>query len=244
MKSLVMSAVLLTAVLLTAVSASAEDSSAKKWKDSAEVSIVSTNGNSKTQTTSAKNNFSYQFDAPTSLDVEGGGLGAKSEGKVTAEQYFASEKVIRKVDDRNYVFEKYRWDRNRFAGVAHRHDFSAGVGRELWKTPEDLLIGEASPGYMNEERFNEKRKSYASVRGYAKYTHDFTASTKFGQDLEWIQSLKDKRDGRINTETSLTAALSTAFSVKNSFIWRHDSRPPTGTRKDDTILAVALLASF
>lgn len=232
------------AIIAAAVAASAADAPAKKWKDSAELSFVSANGNSKTQTTSAKNSFSYQFDAPTSLETEAGGLGARSEGKVTAEQYFATEKVSRKIDDRNYLYEKYRWDRNRFAGVAHRHDFSAGVGREIWKTPKDLLIGEAAPGYMNEERFHAKRSSYISVRGYAKYTHEFTATTRFSQDAEWIQSLKDKRDNRINTETSLTAALTSALSVKNSFTWRHDSRPPNGTRKDDTILAVALIASF
>ena len=232
------------AALFAATAVSAADAPAKKWKDAAEVSFVSANGNSKTQTTSAKNNFSYQFDAPTALEVEGGGLGAKSEGKVTAEQYFAWEKVSHKIDDRNYLYEKYRSDRNRFSGVAHRHDFSAGVGREIWKTAKDLLIGEAAPGYMNEERFNQKRNSYASVRGYAKYTHEFTATTRISQDAEYIQSLKDKRDNRINTETALTAALTSVLSVKNSFTWRHDSRPPAGTRKDDTILAIAMIASF
>ncbi|MEK7829957.1 MAG: DUF481 domain-containing protein, partial [Acidobacteriota bacterium] len=206
--------------------------------------IVSTNGNSKTQTTSAKNTFGYQFNELTALNVEAGALGARSEGKVTAEQYFALEKVIRKIDDRNYVYERYRWDRNRFTDIAHRHDFSLGAGRELWKTAKNLLIGEAGPGYINEERFKDRRKNFASARAYSKYTHDFSPTARFSQDLEYIQSLKDKRDARINTETALTAAFNAVFSVKNSFIWRHDSRPPTGARKDDTILAVAMIAAF
>ena len=230
--------------LICVAPASAADAPAKTWKDAAEVSIVSTNGNCKTQTTSAKNNFGYQFDALTSLSVEAGALGARSEGRVTAEQYFAVEKTIRKLDDRNYVYEQYRWDRNRFTDLAHRHDFSVGVGRELWKTTKDLLIGEAGPGYINEEHFKDRRKSFASARAYSKYTHDFSPSAHFTQDLEYIQSLKDNRDNRVNTETALTAAFNSVFSVKNSFIWRHDSRPPTGTRKDDTILAVAMIAGF
>lgn len=232
------------AVLTLALSASAADAPAKKWKDAAEVSIVTTNGNSKTQTTSAKNVFGYQFNALTSLGVEAGALGARAEGKITAEQYFALEKTIHKVDDRNYIFERYRWDRNRFIDLAHRHDLSAGVGRELWKTAADLLVAEAAPGYINEEHFRDRRKSFASARAYSKYTHDFTPTTRFSQDLEYIQSLKDKRDKRVNTETALTAAFNSVFSVKNSFIWRHDSRPPTGARKDDTILAVAMIAAF
>jgi|CXWL01.1.fsa_nt_gi putative salt-induced outer membrane protein YdiY len=237
-------AVAILAAFAYAVPASGADASAKKWKDAAEVSVVSTNGNSKSQTTSAKNNFSYKFNELTSLNVEAGALGARGEGKVTAEQYFVVEKAIHKLDDRNYIFERYRWDRNRFMDLAHRHDLSAGVGRELWKTPADLLVGEVAPGYINEERFRDRRKSFASARAYSKYTHDFTPAARFSQDLEYIQSLKDKRDNRINTETALTAAFNSVFSVKNSFIWRHDSRPATGARKDDTILAVAMIAGF
>lgn len=231
----------LLAVLLLAAPAAAAD---KPWKNAVELSFVSANGNSKTQTTSAKDAFSYDFDKLTKLEAEAGGLGARSEGKVTAEQYFALEKVSRKIDDRNYLFEKYRWDRNQFSGILHRHDFSAGAGREMWKTPKDLWIGELAPGYVNEERYQDKRRSYASARGYTKYERELSATAKLSQDLEYVVSLKDTRDSRTNTETALTAALTTSLSVKNSFVWKHDSRPPAGKRKDDTLLSVALIASF
>ncbi|MEK7390417.1 MAG: DUF481 domain-containing protein [Elusimicrobiota bacterium] len=232
------------AIAAAALPLHAEDAPEKKWKNAAEVSVVSTNGNSKTQTTAAKNVFNYQFNAQTALDVEGGGLGSRSKGAVTSEQYYASEKVTLKLDDRNYVYEKYRWDRDRFKDLAHRHDFAAGVGREMWKTAKNLLILEAAPGYVNEEHLQTPRKTFASSRVYVKYTREFSPSSRFTQDAEWVQSFKDKRDTRINTETAVTAALNSLFSVKNSFIWKHDSRPPTGVSKDDTILSVAMIASF
>lgn len=236
-----MKTLIASALLLSAVSARAVDG--KAWKDSVELSFVSANGNSKTQTTSARNAFTWERTVDR-FELEVGGLGARSEGKTTAERYDAREKFAHKLDDRNYLFEQYRWDRDRFAGVAHRHSLSAGAGRELWKTPKDLLIGEASPGYVNEERLNDARKSYASARLYAKYARDLSATAKFSQDVEWLPSLADKRDARINTETALTAALTTTLSVKNSFLWKHDARPPQGKRKDDTILSVALIAGF
>lgn len=233
---------LLALAVLAAASAAAAEPG-KVWKDSVELSFVSANGNSKTQTASARDAFVWEV-GPLKAELEGGGLGARSEGKTTAERYDAREKLAKKIDDRDYVFEQYRWDRDRFAGVAHRHDFQVGVGRELWKTEHDLLRGEASPGYVNEERFNDKRKSYASARLYAKYERAISATAKFSQDAEWVPSLADKRDSRLATETALTAALSTSLSVKNSFVWKHDSRPPTGKRKDDTLLSVALIAGF
>lgn len=239
-----MKLLLAAALAFAAASAAAADDAPKPWKNSAELSFVSANGNSKTQTTSIKDAFTYDFDARTKAELEAGGLGARSEGRVTAEQYFAQEKVSFKVTDRDYVFERYRWDRNLFAGILHRHDFSAGAGRELWKTPKDLWLGELAPGYVVEERLNERRKNFASARAYTKYTRDLSATAKFSQDAEYTVSLKDARDARLNTETALTAALSTALSVKNSFVWRHDARPPAGKRKDDTILSVSLIASF
>lgn len=235
---------LASALLLAAAGADAADAPAKAWKDSAELSFVNANGNVKAQTTSAKDVFSYDFGPDTKLEVEAGGLGARSEGRTIAEQYFAQEKVSQMISERNYLFEKYRWDRNVFAGVLHRHDFSVGAGREVWKTPKDLLIAEAAPGYFNEERVNERRKSYLTLRAYMKYTRALTATAKFSQDAEYIQSPKDKRDARLNAETALAVAVSSAFSIKNSFVWKHDSRPPAGKRKDDTILSVALIANF
>ena len=164
--------------------------------------------------------------------------------QVTAEQYYAGEKTQRRFDDRDYVFEKYRWDKDRFAGILSRQELSVGVGRELWKTKTDLLTGEAAPGYLNEERAHAKRRSVATARLYSKYTHDFTTTSKFSQDVEYLQSLADKRDSRINTETDLTTTLSTHFSVKTSFAWKRSNQPPPGVRKDDEITSFALIANF
>lgn len=238
-------AVLAAPFLLAAARANdAAPAPSKKWKDSAEASFVNANGNSRTTTTAGKDVFSYDFDARTRLEVEGGGLGARSRGQVTAEQYYAGEKTQRRFDDHDYLFERYRWDENRFAGILSRHDFSLGLGRELWKTKTDLLIVEAAPGYLNEERAGEKRRSVATGRLYAKYAHDFTATSKFSQDAEYLQDASDKRGSRINTETGLTTALSAHFSVKTSFVWKRNNQPPPGASKDDELTSFALIANY
>lgn len=235
---------LAAAIAFSVCALCAPHAAAKDWKDSAEFSVISANGNTKTQTISGKNTFTYDFTDKTNAAVEAGGHGARNEGKVVAEQYFASEKVIHKFTDLDYVFERYRWDRDFFAGFKHRHSFSAGVGRELWKTDKDLLIGEAAPGYFNEERIGDNTRTFASARFYAKYTRELSETAKFTQDAEYTQSLQNSDDSWINTETALTAAINSVFSVKNSFLWKHVSRPAPGKRKDDTVVSVALIASF
>src|ERR1051325_9930356 len=99
----------LTAVLIgLSTAAYAEDAPLKRWKDSAEVSVVSTNGNSKATTTSAKNTFNYDWNK-AGLELVAGGLGSRSGEGVTAEQYNASEKVTVPItpDKKNYLFEKF-----------------------------------------------------------------------------------------------------------------------------------------
>jgi putative salt-induced outer membrane protein YdiY len=216
----------------------------KNWKDSAEASFVNTNGNSKTSTTAGKDNFSYDFTKRDRLEIEGGGLGARSRQQVTAEQYYAGEKLQRRFDSADYLFEKYRWDKNRFAGVVSRQEISVGVGRPLWKTKTDLLTFEAAPGYLNEVRIGQSRVSAATSRAYSKFSHDFTATSKFSQDVEYIQNLADKRDSRINMETDLVTELSTHFAVKTSFNWKRSNFPPPGFAKDDEITSFALIANF
>jgi putative salt-induced outer membrane protein YdiY len=240
----ILSAILLLAAASSAFADDAAVAPPKKWKDDAEVSFLNTNGNTKTQTTAAKDSFSYDFNTLDRLELDGGGLGARSQGQVTAEQYFAGEKFQRKYDDRDYVFQKYRWNKNRFAGIADLQEITVGVGRDIWKTMDDLLTGELSPGYLNEERVGDTRVSAATSRVYSKYEHVFTATSKFSQDVEYIQNLQDKRDSRINTMTALTTALSAHFSVKTSFVWKRSTLPPAGRSKDDEITQFALIASF
>lgn len=217
---------------------------AKKWKDSAEGSLVATNGNTKTRTLSLKNLFTYAFTPRMLFELDLGALSANSQGKATAEEFYASERLSQKFDDRNFAFGRHRWDRNRFAGIRHRNELSVGLGREVWKTAKDLWTAEAGPSYVVEERFGERRRDYAAGRVFTQYGHDFSASVKFGQTLEYLVSFKDARDNRLASETSFVSSLSTVISLKTAFLWKHAGQPPPNAVKDDTTTSIALIASF
>ncbi len=229
--------------LIRSSSAYGEEKPAKPWSESAEVSVVSTNGNSKTTTSSGKNTFTYKW-TKTLLELIAGGLGSKSGGHVTAEEYFASEKVAYSLSDRNYVFEKVRWDKNRFAGIKDRYDMGVGQGRELIKTPKDNLLAELGGGYVSEERTVGPRNGFASGRAYSKYLHTFTPTATFSQDAEYLHNFEDVDDFRVNTETALVSALSVHFSLKVSYKWKHVGRPPAGFGRNDTITSVTLIATY
>ncbi len=231
------------AVLMNSVSAVHAETT-KAWKDTGEFSLVTTNGNSKTTTTSAKNTFSYAFTPRTSLDLIGGGLGSSSKGTVTAEQYNASEKVSHKLTDRLSVYERFGWDKDRFAGIRNRYDASTGLGYKLLDLAADKLDSELGGGYINEERTNAPRNEFAAGRAYTKYQHIFNESTKFSQDFEYLHNFKDSDGYRFNAETALITALSTHLSLKTSFLWKRNGKPTPGVVKDDTTTSIALIVNY
>jgi putative salt-induced outer membrane protein len=217
---------------------------AKPWTNAGEFSLVSTNGNSKTSTTAAKDTYVYNW-TNSVLQLIAGGLGSSSGGQQTAEQYNASEKMTRNLGSSdNYVFERFGWDSNRFAGYRDLYDASAGLGRTLLNLPKDKLIGELAPGYVNQQFIDAPRKEYAAGQAHAKYTHTLSATANFSQDVAYIEDFSDKKDYRLNTETAIIASLTTHLSLKASYTWHRVGEPPANIGKDDTITAVALIVNY
>jgi putative salt-induced outer membrane protein YdiY len=221
----------------------AADAPVKPWTASSEFSFVTANGNTKATTLSSKNKVAAQGKR-AGLELEAGGLGSQSRQVVTAEQYFAGEKTTWKWSDRNFFFEKFRWDKDRFAGLDSRYDGSAGVGRELLVLPKDILVAELGGGYVYEDRANSEKNDFGAGRAYAKYTHAFSDTANFLQDAEYLHNFKDSDDYRVNAETAVTAAVTKHFSLKTSFDWKHVNKPPTGFLKNDTLLSAAVLFTY
>lgn len=234
---------LLILAAFSAIAVAHADAPVKRWTQTAQVTYLSANGNTKSSTLGASELFKYDW-GNASLELTGAALGSSQDGVVTAEQYNAAEKFIRKISDRNYVFERVGWDKNRFAGIANRIDASVGLGRELIKTAKDLLILELGGGYVNEQRIKSPRVDFGSGRVYAKYARALSDTASFSQDAEYLHSFSDQDDYRLNAETSLTASLTTHFSLKTSFVWKKVNIPPPGFVKNDTLTSLALIFNY
>jgi putative salt-induced outer membrane protein YdiY len=222
----------------------ADDPPEKKWKEAAELSLVTANGNSKATTTSVKSRYEYAWSKLTLLELIGEALGASNANSVTAENYKANEKVTWKLVGKNYLYEKFGWDRDRFAGIQNRWDSSVGLGRLMIDLPHDKLTTELGGGYINEERKHAPRNDFASGRAYAKYLHQLSETANFTQDAEYIHNFDNRKAYRLNTETALIASMTTHLSLKASFQWKRNAVPPPGAVKDDTLTSVALIVNY
>ncbi|KAF0151703.1 MAG: hypothetical protein FD189_2552 [Elusimicrobia bacterium] len=212
----------------------------KPWKDTAELSYVKTTGNSRNATLSAKNLFNYDWEK-AALELAAAGLGSKGETGTTAEQYNAHEKVSFKFSEHNYAFEKFGWEKNRFANIQDRWDLSLGLGRNLVDAENDKLSLELGGGYIWEDRITSENEDFGTYRGYLKYWHKLSPTAHASQDAEWLGNLNDSNGYRVNAETALTASINSHMSMKASYIWKLVNKPGAGFRRTDTITGVSLI---
>jgi putative salt-induced outer membrane protein len=215
----------------------------KKWKETAELSYVQTSGNSRTSSISGKNLFNYDWDK-AALEAAFGGLGTRDGHTSTAEQFNASEKVSLKLAGRNYAFQKTAWDRNRFAGIRSRFDYSLGLGRELMDRPNDKFSMEAGGGYIFEDRLNSDNQTFGTYRGYMKYIRSLSPTANASQDFEYLGNLRHPGGYRTNSETAIVTSISTHFSLKASYVWHYSNSPAEGFKKADTITSMAFIINY
>jgi putative salt-induced outer membrane protein len=236
-------------ILLGAVSCAllpalwAADGPTKNWQNEGQVAFLSTRGNSQSRTLGAGDKFNWAKDKDA-FELWADALNVESDNIRTSERYSAGEKGERKLADRNYVFERGLWESNRFAGYSQRYDISLGLGRELIRTKANELIGELGLGYINEQLIGAPRNDFGSGRAYAKYVRNFSPSSKFSQDGEYLHNFDNPNGYRVNAESALTAGLSTHLALKLSYTWKHVHEPPPEFKRDDTTTLVSLLINY
>ncbi len=230
-------------VLLGSASLRAEDAPVKVWKETAQITYLSANGNTKSTTIGASQLLQYARKY-IGFELGASALGSSNKQVTTAEQYSAYEKLSWKLNDRNYAFERTGWDKNRFAGIANRIDASAGLGREFIKTPRNNFLFELGGGYVNEQRVKAPRVDFGAGRAFGKYVGTISPTSTFSQSAEYLHNFEDNDDFRVNTETALTASISTNVSMKLAYLWKHVAVPPPTFGKNDTLTSVAIIFNY
>lgn len=218
---------------------------AKRWSNRAEVSFIRTGGNTDVTTLSLKNLFSYAITDPLSISAKLEALSSKEGGSQTAERYLAELRGDYLFTQRMYGIASTTWLRDTFAGIATHYDGNLGGGYKFVDGPRHTLLGEAGATYTYEEYTNGSTDNYPGARLFGKYRFAFAEKNAFTQSVEYLQSLDQASRQVITSETAVIAALNSIFSLKTSYTLRFHSKPvPADLKKTDTILEMALVASF
>lgn len=231
------------------------DAPPPQWFGKAELSFLSTSGN--TDTSSVGGNVEVNYNPkPWLFTLKGAALHSSSDGITTAESFAASLRATRDLNERVDVFANAGWLKNTFSGINNIYNFDVGVGYKLLVGPAHFLRGEVGIGYTTEQDILLgiilPYRNYANARTGLGYRWQFTKTAAFTNDFNFLVDLSDTANWFITDKVAITAAISKIFALQASWTLLYRNQPPIkdpgppATRYDntDTATAVGLVARF
>jgi len=164
----------------------------------------------------------------------------ETEGTVTREQYLAVYEPNFKINDRLYAYALAQYERDRFQGFSARYSASGGLGYDVLVDGPTLSIN-AGPAWRRTELTTGE--STSNLAGLAALDFDWSISDSlaFTQDgSAFIQS----GSSTFISDTGLQVAMSDALSVRLSYTLEHDTDPPAGAVKTDTLSRITIIYDF
>jgi putative salt-induced outer membrane protein len=213
------------------------------WSGKAELSFVSTSGNTDTQTLGAGAEVEYQpgiWSGKVRLDY----LRSEANGEENAHFFAALLRGARKIAPRLEVYALGGYLKNRFAGIDRRLAGEAGLAYDLLPPNTHSLKAEGGLGYTKENRVSGLDRSFASARAGLLYKWKFSKTADFSNEVSYTQDLNASKDWRFADAASVSAALVSRLSLKVSYAIAKLNDPPPGFKKTDTITSAAIVAKF
>lgn len=164
----------------------------------------------------------------------------RSQGVTTREQFLAAYELNYKFTDRLYAYGLAQYERDRFQGFAARYSASGGLGYDVLTEGPTLSV-KAGPAWRRTELIGGGSTSNIAGLAAADFDWDISDNLTFTQDASaFIQS----GSSTFVSDTGLQASISDAVSVRLSYTLEHDTDPPAGAVKTDTLSRITVIYGF
>lgn len=219
------------------------DAPPPRWERKAELSFVSTGGNTDTQTSGAGASMVFR---PGRWTTEARAAFVRSENAdvETAKNFAADVRQARSISTRSELFGRYGFLADRFAGIEARNTIDGGLGYKLLLGPVHTLRADAGLGYTREARVTGEDQAFVLANVGSAYKWQISASADLTDAAIFTQSLEEGDAWRFNNALAITAALTRVFSLKLSHDVKFNNSPAFGFEKTDRLMSAAIVAKF
>ncbi len=210
------------------------------WKGNVELGIVTTTGNTETETINAKAKAVTEREKwRHTVFIEL--LNSSNNGDTTAERYVVNGQSDYKFGEHNYLFVMVNYENARFSGYDYRVNEALGYGRRVISKTALTLDLEIGPGARQSKLDSGGNENELTLRGAAKLAWKISDTSTFTTDLN-----TDVGEDTTVTKsvTALTAQINGSLATKITYTIKNTSDVPPGIEKTDTETAVTLVYSF
>lgn len=164
------------------------------------------------------------------------------ETQTSAQKFYISGQANYKLtnpDNRLFMFGSYEDDR--FSGFDYQSTVAAGWNSKLWDDQESMFSYSLGPGYAIARTSEGEDRNSVIVRAAADYQWKVSDFATFKQI---VSTEVGSENTKSRSETSLTAKINGAMSLKISLTLNHNSNVEADNDKLDTETAATLVYSF
>lgn len=214
------------------------------FRNESELSIVSSEGNSKSQSVSAIQKNGYMWSQNT-LKSELRHLRSKAASRESAKSESAALRYERILSERLSAYAGQGVESDRYAGIKLRLNSDLGVKHTLLSSKEFSVAAEAGYRYTNETHVVPPDSNGHFGRLYAEANGTLTETTSGKLWLEYLPNFTQPDGYFLNAEPSVAVMLNAILSLKIAYLMKYNNSPPPATvERLDNVFTTSLVAKI
>lgn len=162
-------------------------------------------------------------------------------GQVTRSQYSASYQPRYTLDEGFFTYGRAQFERDKIQGFAARYSLAAGLGYRILDRPGMTLALEAGPAARHVNYVDGLDTTTWSTLSSVDFDWTLNPTIKLTQDAS---AYVGSDNSTFTSLTGLEAGMAKGLKVKLSYSIEHETSPPPGALKTDTISRFSLLYGF
>jgi putative salt-induced outer membrane protein YdiY len=214
-----------------------------RWERAADLSLVSTGGNTSTRTLGMGGAVTWRPGA-WRTEARASVVRSETEHVLTAESLTSDVRQSRTLSPQVELFGRGTYLTNEFAGIETRITVDGGLGWVVSAAGAHRLRVDAGVGYSRETRITSPTLTAALANFGGAYRWQVARATALTDEALLTASLDDRDDWRLSNTLAITTAMTRLLSIRVAHELRLVNLPVPGFERRDTVIAVALVAKF
>jgi len=220
--------------------AAAAAESVQGWSGKATLGYLATSGNTDSSSLNSGVGVAYAV-GRWIHGLELTAINATEDEQTTAESYSAGWKSEFNLTDRDFLFGRVNWRKDRFSGYDQQLSESVGYGRRIIDTGVHFLNAEIGAGARQADLVDGTSESDVILRAGLNYRWQFTETAAFTQDMI---TESGEANTYIESTTALKASLIGDLALVASYTIKNNSEVPVGSENTDRYTALSLEYGF
>jgi putative salt-induced outer membrane protein len=166
----------------------------------------------------------------------------RTNGLTSREQVAAAIEPNYKINDRLYVYGLGQYERDKFQGFTSRYTVSGGAGYKVINTDAIQLDVKAGPAWRK-TKFVGVPVSDSSLAGLAEGNLNLKVSPIISV-TQLVSTYVQSGNSSLLSLTGVNAKIGKNITARLSYQIDHETKPPVGLKKTDTLLRTTLIFGF